>query len=417
MLITDLSLMHGLDADPVLCSLEMAVRISKLVERAGTHGDEAPEILTFGRFPPTPVPGHSSQALRFFRGAHLTAGLLVVSEPVERADAGGPAAWISLAFTAEKFRQAAQAVLSAEGNDLPEGRVERLRAIVEDPDLPDSSPGLVAQALLAFCEWVDQDRNAVREQERASTEIRAKLEQSERSRAHAVLARALGHTFHNRLAVIQARADLTAVLHDDVTTRLCANEIADACRSCCDILVRMQSYASRRPLSVGGQYRLDDAVEQALAGLEPFLEACNAVQPGTYTGRRQLTCDLPIQVPREDLQAAVEALVTNAVEAMPEGGDVVVRTWDEEGWAIFEVEDNGIGMSEAVANRVFNPFYTTKGTGRTGLSLGQVQALVVQHGRIARDGSPASVFASRARRARAAGRTPWRAPRSPAPFS
>ena len=76
--------------------------------------------------------------------------------------------------------------------------------------------------------------------------------------------------------------------------------------------------------------------------------------------------------------AALEVLGPPLIRA--EGGDVVVRTWDEEGWAVFEVEDNGIGMSEAVANRVFNPFYTTKGGGRTGLSLGQVQALVVEHG-------------------------------------
>ncbi len=70
------------------------------------------------------------------------------------------------------------------------------------------------------------------------------------------------------------------------------------------------------------------------------------------------------------------ALLANAVEALPAGGDITIRTWASEGAVHCAVEDSGIGMSEEVRRRAMEPFFTTKGPERKGLGLSVAYGLV-----------------------------------------
>ncbi|HEX41287.1 MAG TPA: PAS domain-containing sensor histidine kinase [Phycisphaerales bacterium] len=74
-------------------------------------------------------------------------------------------------------------------------------------------------------------------------------------------------------------------------------------------------------------------------------------------------------------------LVVNAVQAMPEGGRLTVRTHVEDGQVVCTVEDTGVGMTEQVQNRLFVPFFTTKEVNQgTGLGLPVVHGIVTAHG-------------------------------------
>jgi CheY-like chemotaxis protein len=72
----------------------------------------------------------------------------------------------------------------------------------------------------------------------------------------------------------------------------------------------------------------------------------------------------------------------NAVDALPEGGVVTIRThFDErDREVVVEVEDNGIGMSETTRSRCLEPFFTTKGERGTGLGLATVFGMLQRHG-------------------------------------
>jgi CheY-like chemotaxis protein len=113
----------------------------------------------------------------------------------------------------------------------------------------------------------------------------------------------------------------------------------------------------------------------------------------------KITLDLdpatkPIFVDRVQLETAITNLANNARDAMPAGGQLIIATRnghldqdyiqkhadvDAGEYVVIEISDTGMGMSPDVAERIFEPFYTTKGVGKgTGLGLSMVFGFLKQ---------------------------------------
>jgi nitrogen fixation/metabolism regulation signal transduction histidine kinase len=91
----------------------------------------------------------------------------------------------------------------------------------------------------------------------------------------------------------------------------------------------------------------------------------------------------PVEADREQVTRVLRNLILNAIDAMPEGGTLTVRTVALESGARLEVSDTGQGLTPEECERLFTPYYTTKTHG-TGLGLAIVQSVVSDHkGRIA----------------------------------
>jgi signal transduction histidine kinase len=71
-------------------------------------------------------------------------------------------------------------------------------------------------------------------------------------------------------------------------------------------------------------------------------------------------------------------LIENAIEAMPEGGNLTIRTHRNEDFAIFEVEDTGSGITEENLQKLWIPFFTTKPKG-SGLGLPVCKKIISDH--------------------------------------
>lgn len=95
------------------------------------------------------------------------------------------------------------------------------------------------------------------------------------------------------------------------------------------------------------------------------------------------TADTPIEVNGDEgqLQQAVIALSTNALDAMPDGGKLTLRAGARDGLVFIEVIDTGIGIAPEFLAKIFDPFFTTKELGQgTGLGLAVCYGIVTEHG-------------------------------------
>ena len=124
-----------------------------------------------------------------------------------------------------------------------------------------------------------------------------------------------------------------------------------------------------------------------------------------------------VQGDESEIREALINLVFNAVDAMPSGGKLLLRTGGRlDGVAFIEVVDNGTGMDEETRRRCLEPFFTTKGASGSGLGLAMVYGMAERHGgrvdihseqRGSRDADPAELPGCRsgfsARRAAASG--------------
>jgi len=97
---------------------------------------------------------------------------------------------------------------------------------------------------------------------------------------------------------------------------------------------------------------------------------------------REYRPDLPdIIADHVQLNQVVVNLVVNAIQAMPEGGRLILKTDSMKDYVVFLVEDTGTGMNKETVKQIFTPFFTTKEIGKgTGLGLSVVHGIITSHG-------------------------------------
>jgi len=121
------------------------------------------------------------------------------------------------------------------------------------------------------------------------------------------------------------------------------------------------------------EFSLRQLVEGVYTSLAPQLSA-QAIETTSDVAEGLL-----ITADQEMLRRAVLNLVLNAVDAMPDGGNLVVTAATTPAGVELEIADSGEGLSDAAKQRVFEPFYTTK-HGGTGLGLAIVYRIAEVHG-------------------------------------
>jgi len=81
------------------------------------------------------------------------------------------------------------------------------------------------------------------------------------------------------------------------------------------------------------------------------------------------------------LQQAIIALATNAIDAMPDGGTIIFRAFPQGNRIVIEIQDTGHGIAPEEVSKIFEPFYTTKEVGKgTGLGLAVCYGIITEHG-------------------------------------
>jgi len=142
------------------------------------------------------------------------------------------------------------------------------------------------------------------------------------------------------------------------------------------IIGRFSDFA-RMPQPELARMNLNDLVRDIV---KLFEAQFSAVGRPPITPELHLEEGLPaIQADATLLRRAVENLVLNAMDAMPSGGVLMLRTSHADGHVSLEISDTGSGLTPEECERLFTPYYTTKQHG-TGLGLAIVQSVVSDHG-------------------------------------
>ena len=131
---------------------------------------------------------------------------------------------------------------------------------------------------------------------------------------------------------------------------------------------------ARLPRPTRDRVQVNEVLDQGLAFLDSLFGATGVAV------RTELDPALPpLHADESQLWQAILNLVRNAIEAMPDGGTLTVRTEHRAPHAILTVSDTGKGMTEQERAKVFTPFFSTK-IGGTGLGLPLTQQIVTEHG-------------------------------------
>jgi signal transduction histidine kinase len=212
---------------------------------------------------------------------------------------------------------------------------------------------------------------------------RDRLLQAERVAAWRELARRLAHELKNPLFPLQItvenliRARELAPSEFDEVFRESTSTLLDEISNLKTIIGRFSDF-SKMPKPQLQQANLNELVARIASLHQPQLSA--AAKP------IELDLDLApvpeIALDPDLIHRVLSNLILNAVDAMPDGGTITIRTAKEEAFVRLDVGDTGVGLTPEESERLFTPYYTSKQHG-TGLGLAIVQSVISDHrGRI-----------------------------------
>jgi two-component system, NtrC family, nitrogen regulation sensor histidine kinase NtrY len=210
---------------------------------------------------------------------------------------------------------------------------------------------------------------------------RERLVQAERVAAWRELARRLAHELKNPLFPLQLTVENLLRARDqgqqqfDETFQESASTLLAEISHLKTIIGRFSEF-SRMPQP---QFQAVDLNQLAAVVVKLHKAQLNAVGRPAIKSHLELSATEPIAADPELLHRALSNLVLNAIEAMPDGGTLTLRTRQDSASAYIEVSDTGKGLSQEDCARLFTPYYTSK-VGGTGLGLAMVQSIVSDHG-------------------------------------
>ena len=240
--------------------------------------------------------------------------------------------------------------------------------------------------VLAVLRDITDRKHAEEEKEK----LQSQLVQSQKMESIGRLAGGVAHDFNNMLCVILGYTELIAArlpAHDPLLRDLQA--IEKAASHSRDVTAQLLAF-SRKQLIAPRSINLNDSISSAKETLAPLIG--EDVELQFYPGAALWN----IMFDTAQIEQVLVNLAVNARDALPSGGNLIIKTANieldeaccrEQGgllpgdYVLLEVSDNGIGMDTETLTYIFEPFFTTKGVGEgTGLGLATVHGIIEQNG-------------------------------------
>ncbi|ALI10304.1 MULTISPECIES: PAS domain-containing sensor histidine kinase [Pseudomonas] len=242
-------------------------------------------------------------------------------------------------------------------------------------------------ALLGFAK-ITRDITDATQAQQALEQAREALFQSQKLQAIGQLSGGIAHDFNNLLTVILGNLEIVRkrMPSEPKLTQLLDNATQGALRGV-SLTQRMLAFARRQKLTY-------ESVELSalVQGISGLLQS--SLGPSIHIQTRFADALSPVLADVNQLELAILNLATNARDAMPHGGQIVIAAEERQGadagpdqpmppgrYICLAMTDEGEGMDDATLASAVDPFFTTKGVGKgTGLGLSMVHGLAEQLG-------------------------------------
>ena len=286
-------------------------------------------------------------------------------------------------------------ILVLTGDDAPETRLRALtfgaKDFLQKPVLPSEMIARIRNLLeTRFLHLELQSQNMLLEEhvrerteqlEATLTRLHATQTQvvkQERLGALGVMASGIAHDFNNSLTTILGYGEL---LLEHPTRTEYLRKVMMAGQDARQTVRRLREfYKTERQDEPLAAVNLNALVEHAVSLTMPRWSN-QALAEGIRIVVKTELSEVPLIAGNPaELREVLANLIFNAVDALPKGGTIRLRTRVEEDNAVLVVSDNGVGMDEHTSQRCLEPFFSTKGEGGTGLGLSVVHGIVTRHG-------------------------------------
>ncbi len=208
--------------------------------------------------------------------------------------------------------------------------------------------------------------------------------QQERFRAFGEMAGGVVHDFNNSLMSIIGYSELLledpSLMRDPAAVQNTLQTINTAGRDAAQVIARLRDfYRPREATDVFAPVEVNHLLEEIVPLTRPKWQ-----NQALQTGRSiqvilELTKVAPVFGNAAELREVLTNLIFNAVDAMPVGGVIALRSRNVGDLVEMEVADSGAGMTEEVRRRCLEPFFSTKGEAGTGLGLSVSAGIIRRH--------------------------------------
>jgi len=208
--------------------------------------------------------------------------------------------------------------------------------------------------------------------------LREEAERNQRLRAVGEMAARMAHELRNPLGAIELFASLLkksfSASPQDSEKLEWATHLSSAVRTM-DYAITNLLLFTRKPTAHVQSVNLREIIHELFLFIKPLLEQNRIESHQACEGLPQMIlCDEHL------IRQALLNLILNAIDAMPQGGRLVISSSALEGESLeINLTDTGTGIPKALRSRIFDPFFTTKGKG-TGLGLSIAQNAILAHG-------------------------------------
>lgn len=239
---------------------------------------------------------------------------------------------------------------------------------------------------------LQEARDSARQLQSVVDDLRAtqaQLVRGETLSAIGKLASGMAHHLNNLFAVILGRLETLLVKVPDPEARRYLQIVQRAAQDGAEVVRRVQRFSRVQPVSRTMPVDLNQLAQEVLDLTRPRWHDEALLRQIHIDTALDLGGVQPVAGELAPLREVLMNLVLNAIDAMPDGGRLCVKTWADAQGVHCDVSDSGAGMSDEVRQRALDPFFTTKGPKSTGLGLSVTYGIIQRHnGKLDIDSAP-----------------------------